>query len=84
MKTFHKVATCHYIRSSQMFHTTMVKVPALFFLSKSDPVGSYDSNMRVRESYESMNMKVYTYLYLYLNTHMYVYVYCAGLLEMLG
>ncbi|GLV35265.1 lethal (2) k09913 [Carabus blaptoides fortunei] len=59
MKTFHKVATCHYIRSSQMFYTTVVKAPTLFFLSKSDPVGSYTSNMRVRESYESMNMKVY-------------------------
>lgn len=58
MKTFHKVATCHYIRSSQMFHTTVVKAPALFLLSKSDPVGAFRSNERVKDSWVSMGMEV--------------------------
>lgn len=58
LKTFHEQATSHYIRSSQMFHTMPVKSPALFLLSKSDPVGAYDSNMRVRESWESHGVNV--------------------------
>ena len=40
MKTFHEAATQHYIRSSQLFHTNYVHAPALFILSKSDPVGA--------------------------------------------
>lgn len=58
MKTFDKVATCHYLRSSQMFHTNIIKAPALFFLSNSDPIGAVRSNQRVRESWESMGMNV--------------------------
>lgn len=56
LRTFHEQATSHYIRSSQMFHSTMVKEPALFLLSETDPVGSKASNERVRESWESMNI----------------------------
>ncbi|XP_018330214.1 transmembrane protein 53 [Agrilus planipennis] len=59
LKKFHKVATVHYIRSSQMFHTNLVRSPALFLLSKSDPVGAVDSNQRVRDSWENMGTKVY-------------------------
>ncbi|XP_019766152.1 transmembrane protein 53 isoform X2 [Dendroctonus ponderosae] len=58
MKTFDKVATRHYVRSSQMFHTNMVRAPALFLLSKTDPIGAERSNQRVRENWESMGMKV--------------------------
>lgn len=58
MKTFDKVATRHYIRSSQMFHTNLARAPAQFFLSKSDPIGAENSNQRVRESWESMGMQV--------------------------
>lgn len=58
MKTFDKVATRHYVRSSQMFHTNMVRAPALFLLSKTDPIGPEKSNQRVRENWESMGMKV--------------------------
>lgn len=58
MKTFDKVATRHYIRSSQMFHTNLVKSPALFFLSKTDPIGAQTSNQRVRESWENMGTQV--------------------------
>lgn len=59
MKTFHKVATVHYLRSSQMFHTNIIRAPALFFLSKTDPIGAESSNQRVRENWESMGMQVY-------------------------
>lgn len=58
MKTFHRVATRHYIRASQIFHTTVVRAPALFFLSKTDPVGAYASNERVKDSWVSLGMDV--------------------------
>lgn len=50
MKAFHETATSHYIRSSQMFHSTILRKPALFLLSKTDPVGTYAANSRVRVS----------------------------------
>ncbi|KAJ8940376.1 hypothetical protein NQ318_015769, partial [Aromia moschata] len=59
LKAFDKVATRHYIRSSQMFHTNLVQAPAQFIISKADPIGTEASNTRVRESWESMGMKVY-------------------------
>lgn len=62
MKTFDKVATSHYIRSSQMFHTNLVTAPALFFLSKTDPIGAVASNQRVRESWENMGTQVNYFL----------------------
>lgn len=58
LKTFDKVATCHYVRASQMFHTNIVRAPALFFLSKTDPIGSERSNLRARENWESMGIQV--------------------------
>lgn len=58
MKTFDKVATRHYVRSSQMFHTNMLRAPALFLLSKTDPIGAERSNQRVRENWEGMGIKV--------------------------
>lgn len=51
MRTFHEAATQHYIRSSQMFHTNFVLTPALFFVSKTDPVGAEASNRRVADSW---------------------------------
>lgn len=59
MRTFDKVATCHYVRSSQLFHSNMVKAPALFFLSKTDPVGAEKSNFRLKEDWENLGIKVY-------------------------
>lgn len=59
LKTFDKVATCHYIRSSQLFHSDLVKAPALLLLSKSDPVGAEKSNLRLREDWENLGIKVY-------------------------
>jgi len=58
MKTFHQQATQYYIRSSQLFHTANVRVPALIFVSKTDPVGAIDSNLSVRDTWESLGMKV--------------------------
>ncbi|KAG7304931.1 hypothetical protein JYU34_010345 [Plutella xylostella] len=51
MKTFHESATVHYMRSSQTFHLNPCHAPALFLLSKTDPVGSETSNRRVYESW---------------------------------
>ncbi|CAO1333161.1 unnamed protein product [Diamesa hyperborea] len=53
LKTFHDAATQHYIRSSQMFHTNLCHAPALFFVSKTDPLGPVISNQRVADSWIS-------------------------------
>ncbi|XP_067626937.1 uncharacterized protein l(2)k09913 isoform X2 [Eurosta solidaginis] len=58
MKTFHNQATIHYMRSSQMFHSTLVKAPALFFVSENDAIGPPSSNHAVRENWERANIKV--------------------------
>ncbi|XP_046665227.1 transmembrane protein 53 [Homalodisca vitripennis] len=58
LKAFDEEATSHYIRSSQMFHTSLVHSPALLLLSKTDPVGSLASNLRLKETWESMGIKV--------------------------
>lgn len=65
LKTFHDTATVHYIRSSQMFHFSLVTAPALFLVSKSDPVGAEASNMRVRDCLESKNIHVSSFLLWY-------------------
>uniref|UniRef100_A0A2A4JBY1 Transmembrane protein 53 n=1 Tax=Heliothis virescens TaxID=7102 RepID=A0A2A4JBY1_HELVI len=57
MKTFHEVATSHYIRSSQLFHTNLCHAPALFLLSRSDPVGAENSNRSVHDSWVKMGVK---------------------------
>ncbi|XP_017054315.1 uncharacterized protein LOC108096885 [Drosophila ficusphila] len=58
MKTFHNQATIHYMRSSQMFHSTLLKAPALFFVSENDPIGPPSSNHAVREDWERADIKV--------------------------
>lgn len=60
LKSFHQVATVHYMRSSQQFHRNLCRAPALFLLSKTDPVGAEESNKRVFDSWESMGIKVNT------------------------
>lgn len=57
MKTFHNQATIHYMRSSQMFHSTLVKCPALFFISENDLIGPPASNQAVRDNWERANIK---------------------------
>ncbi|RZF46549.1 hypothetical protein LSTR_LSTR013079 [Laodelphax striatellus] len=59
LKTFHDVATIHYLRSSQLFHTTLVKAPALLLVSETDPIGSAASNRRLRETWDSMGIKTH-------------------------
>lgn len=59
MRTFEKVATRHYVRASQMFHTNPIQSPALIFTSKTDPIGAAASNVRLRETWENMGIKVY-------------------------
>ncbi|KAI8037649.1 transmembrane protein 53 isoform X1 [Drosophila gunungcola] len=58
LKTFHNQATIHYMRSSQMFHSTLLKAPALFFVSDNDPIGPPSSNQAVRENWERADIKV--------------------------
>lgn len=53
LKTFHEAATQHYVRSSQLFHMNSIHTPALFFVSKTDPVGAEASNRRVADSWIS-------------------------------
>ncbi|KAM3966108.1 LOW QUALITY PROTEIN: transmembrane protein 53-like [Aphomia sociella] len=57
MKAFHDVATSHYIRSSQLYHLNLFKAPALFLLSKSDPVGAEKSNRSVHDSWVKLGIK---------------------------
>ncbi|XP_011876291.1 PREDICTED: uncharacterized protein LOC105566696 [Vollenhovia emeryi] len=60
MKTFHQQATQYYIRSSQIFHSASVlRVPALLFVSKTDPVGAVHGAISLRDNWESLGMKTY-------------------------
>ncbi|XP_065158352.1 uncharacterized protein l(2)k09913 [Atheta coriaria] len=59
MRTFDKVATCHYIRGSQMFHTNFIRTPCLFMVSARDPIGKITSNQAVRDNWEAQGMEVY-------------------------
>ncbi|XP_011690339.1 PREDICTED: uncharacterized protein LOC105451532 [Wasmannia auropunctata] len=64
MKTFHQQATQYYIRSSQIFHSASVlRVPALLFVSKTDPVGAVTSNLSVRDNWESLGIKTYVKIF---------------------
>ncbi|KAL1129953.1 hypothetical protein AAG570_012897 [Ranatra chinensis] len=59
LRTFYDTATRHYVRASQMYHTTPVRAPALILVCKTDPVGSITSNLKAKESWDSMGMKTY-------------------------
>lgn len=58
LKTFYKPSTQYYIRSSQLFYTNLVRSPALFFVSKTDQVGNITSNLRVKERWDTLGVKV--------------------------
>ncbi|XP_014258602.1 transmembrane protein 53-A-like [Cimex lectularius] len=58
LSTFQNSVTQHYIRSSQLFHTTPIRAPTLLFISKNDLIATEASNQRVRKSWESLGMKV--------------------------
>lgn len=40
-----------------MFHSTLVKKPALFLLSHSDPIGSVKANNLLKQSWESLGIR---------------------------
>ncbi|EFN77377.1 hypothetical protein EAI_14508 [Harpegnathos saltator] len=63
MKTFYKQSTQYYIRSSQLFHTSFLRVPALLFISKTDPVGTVTSNLNLRDNWESLGIKTYVKIF---------------------
>ncbi|KZC12615.1 PREDICTED: transmembrane protein 53 [Dufourea novaeangliae] len=63
LKTFHKQSTQYYIRSSQLFHTNLVHTPALFFISKTDIVGTLTSNFRVRDRWDTLGVKTYVKIF---------------------
>lgn len=46
------------MRSSQMFHSTLLKKPAMFFVSENDVIGPPASNQAVRENWERANINV--------------------------
>lgn len=58
MKTFHNQATIHYMRGSQMFHSTLVKAPALILVSENDLIGPTKSNLEVKNNWEPAGIKV--------------------------
>ncbi|XP_031765100.2 uncharacterized protein LOC113512027 [Galleria mellonella] len=57
LRTFHDVATSHYIRSSQLYHSNPCRAPALILLSKSDPVGAERSNRIVHDGWVKLGVK---------------------------
>ncbi|XP_012288161.1 uncharacterized protein LOC105703938 [Orussus abietinus] len=59
MKAFYKQSTQYYVRSSQLFHTTPVRAPALLLLSDTDPIGTVTSNTRAHDSWQSLGIKTY-------------------------
>lgn len=58
MKAYHDQATAHYLRSSQMFYNNLVHSSALMLCSKTDPIGSMSSNLRVKQAWESLGIQV--------------------------
>lgn len=63
LKTFYKQSTQYYIRSSQLFHSNLVRTPALFFMSKVDPVGPITSNYKVKNQWDSLGVKTYVKIF---------------------
>ncbi|XP_076176359.1 transmembrane protein 53-like lethal (2) k09913 [Ptiloglossa arizonensis] len=63
MKTFYKQSTYYYMQSSELFHRNLVHSPALFFVSKTDPVGTLTNNMRVRKQWDSLGVKTYVKIF---------------------
>ncbi|KAL0830000.1 hypothetical protein ABMA28_003458 [Loxostege sticticalis] len=57
LKKFHDAATSHYLRASELFHVSPCRAPALFLLSRSDPVGAERSNRSVHDSWVNIGIK---------------------------
>lgn len=58
MKTFRDAATVHYEVASQTFHSTLLRSPALMLFSKTDPIGTEESNKKAYENWEKLGLKV--------------------------
>jgi hypothetical protein len=58
MKTFHDAATAHYEVASQRFHSTLLRSPALMLFSKTDPIGTEESNKKAHENWDKLGLKV--------------------------
>ncbi|KAK0167311.1 hypothetical protein PV327_004728 [Microctonus hyperodae] len=63
LKIFHTQATQYYSRSSHLYYNNLVYSPALFFLSKVDPIGTVESNMKVRDSWDSLGIPTYVKIF---------------------
>ncbi|CAK9804922.1 Transmembrane protein 53 [Anthophora quadrimaculata] len=63
LKTFYKQSTQYYVQSSHMFHRNLVRTPALFLVSKTDPVGAIIHNMRVRDQWDTLGVKTYVKIF---------------------
>lgn len=58
MKTFRDAATVHYEVASRTFHSTLLRSPALMLFSKTDPIGTEESNRKAYENWEKLGLKV--------------------------
>lgn len=58
MKTFYDAATSHYEVASKRFHSTLLRSPALMLFSKTDPIGTEESNKKAHENWEKLGLKV--------------------------
>ncbi|KAA0203840.1 hypothetical protein HAZT_HAZT002329 [Hyalella azteca] len=63
LRTQYDNATIHYIRSAQKFHECYVRRPALFLLSKADPVATIEMNAVVYEKWEKYNVPVFVKIF---------------------
>ncbi|XP_026751583.2 uncharacterized protein LOC128199942 [Galleria mellonella] len=57
LKKFHDAATMHYNNGSSAFISSACRAPALFLLSKTDPVGAERSNRNVYQSWLNLGIK---------------------------
>jgi len=57
-KVYYNTVTKHYLMSESTFYNNPVRTPAIFFFSKTDPVSTQDSNIKVIQSWEKLGMKV--------------------------
>lgn len=63
MKRNYEESIQYYIRSSQVFRSSSIRVPALLFVSKTDPVGTVSSNLSLRDDWESAGIKTYVKIF---------------------
>ncbi|XP_062560468.1 transmembrane protein 53-A-like [Armigeres subalbatus] len=57
LKLFHEEATQYYEKSAKLYYNEPVNCPALFLISKTDPVGTETANKRVMAAWETVGIK---------------------------